>query len=217
MKTLKYIILGVLLSSLVFSSFAFNHSNKNITQAETVTFSETYTQTELFSKLDPKDTFFSLVNTEKTDPGSSRVGRCFVDTLEYLMKYIKSEAFRSQVPKDLIIAAGAQVNDQMISLYAIRKSPSGHVLPSGSDLEEISVSLSKDEENYMLLFSFSESGSEKWASMTRLNTGKDIAILSQGKVLAAPRLVEEIKNGKCAISGNYTEDDVNKLKAAFEN
>ena len=208
MKTLKYILLGVILSSFVFSSFA---------QSGTVTFCETYTQQEVLSKLDPDERFFTLVNLENTDPESSRIGRCDEADFKDLRSYIDSEAFHAKVQEDLVIAAGAEIKDQMISLYAIRKSVSKDVFPTGSDLEEVSVSLSEDKENYMLLFSFSKTGSEKWASMTRLNVGKDIAILSQGKVLAAPRLSEEIKNGKCSISGNFTESEIKELKAVFEN
>ena len=130
---------------------------------------------------------------------------------------MKGKSFKSKVPKDLIIATGDQVKDHMISLYAIRESSSNEVIPTGADLEKVSVSLSDDGENYMLLFSFTKSGAEKWAAMTRLNKGKDIAILSRGKVIASPRVQEEIKDGKCAISGSYTESEINSLKAEFEN
>jgi len=53
-------------------------------------------------------------------------------------------------------------------------------------------------------------------SVYRCHLVKDIAILFNGKVLAAPRVQEEIKNGKCLISGNYTESEIKRLKAAFE-
>lgn len=52
--------------------------------------------------------------------------------------------------------------------------------------------------------------------MTRKNKGRNIAILYNGKVLAAPRVTEEIKGGKYMISGKYTEAEINKLNAAFE-
>ena len=217
MKTIKYILLGAILSSLLFSSFYINPTRTGFLQSEEVTFCETFTQEELISKLDIGDRFFTWVEMENTAPGSSKIGRCSQDNLETLLEYIQSDGFKSKVPEDLIIVQGNQVTDQMINLFAIRKSPLKGEFPSGSDLEQVSISSSEDKETYMLSFSFSESGSKKWASMTRLNVGKDIAILSQGKVLAAPRLTEEITDGKCAISGNYTEDEVNKLKAAFEN
>lgn len=215
MKTSKYIALGVILTSLVFSSFSFNPAKKSFTQA--VTFCETYWQKEVLSKLDPEDQFFTWVQLEDTNPESSRIGRCHQDNLEDLWNYIQSEAFRAKVQKDLTIVPGDEARDQMISLYAIKKSASNDVFPSGQDLEEVSVSLDGDEENYMLLFSFSESGVEKWASMTRLNKGRDIAILFNGKVISAPRVQEEIKDGKCAISGKFTESEIKELKAILEN
>ncbi len=208
MKTLKYIALGVILTSLVFSSF---------TQTETVIFSETYTQQEVLSKLDQDDHFFTWLQLEDTYPESSRIGRCHQANLEDVWNYVQSEGFRAKVQEDLIIVEGAEARDQMISLYAIKKSALNNELPSGQDLEEVSVSLDGDEENYMLLFSFSESGVEKWASMTRLNKGRDIAILFNGKVISAPRVQEEIKDGKCAISGKFTESEIKELKAILEN
>jgi hypothetical protein len=217
MKTLKYIIMGVILSSLLLTSFSFYPSKKSFAQSSSVTFCETYKQKDVLSKLDPGDRFFTLVQTENTAPESSKIGSCEEANLKGLWNYVQSESFRAKVQEDLILAPGAQVKDQIISLYAIRRSTSDDEFPSGEDVEEVSVSFSEDEENYMLLFSFSESGSEKWASMTRMNKGKNIAILNQGKVLAAPRVIEEIKNGKCAISGNYTESEINQLKAVLEN
>ena len=208
MKTLKYIALGVILTSLVFSSF---------TQTETVTFSETYTQQEVLLKLDQDDHFFTWVQLEDTYPESARIGRCHQDNLEDFWNYVQSEGFQAKVQKDLIIVEGAETRNHMSSLYAIKKRASKDVFPSGQDVEEVSVSLDGDEENYMLLFSFSESGAENWASMTRLNKGKDIAILFNGKVISAPRVQEEIKDGKCAISGKFTESEINELKAILEN
>jgi SecD/SecF fusion protein len=55
-----------------------------------------------------------------------------------------------------------------------------------------------------------------WASLTRDNVGRNIAILFDGKVFGAPRVMEEIKNGECMISGNFTESELNRLKAALE-
>ena len=217
MKTLKYIALGVILTSLVFSSFSFYPAKKSFTQAETVTFCETYTQQEVISKLDQDDQIFTWVQLEDTDPESSRIGRSHQDNLEDLWDYVQSEAFRAKVQEDLIIVEGAEAKNHIKALYAIKKSASNDVFPSGQDLEEVSVSLDGDEENYMLLFSFSESGVEKWASMTRLNKGRNIAILFNGKVISAPRVQEEIKDGKCVISGKFTESEIKELKAILEN
>jgi len=216
MKTIKYIILGVILSSLVVSSFSFSPSRRSFSQDEKVTFCETYTQQELFSKLDSEASFFSLLHLDGTNPESSRIGTCHESDMKALWALVQGESFQNQVPKDLIIAAGAEASGQLFSLYAIRKPASIDAFPSQEDLVEVSVSGNK-EANYTLLISFSESGAKKWASLTLKNKGRDLAILFEGKVIAAPRVTEEIKGGKCSISGSYTADEINRLKAALEN
>lgn len=216
MKNLKYIILGVMLTSLLFSNLSFSPSKRGHTQEETLTFCETYTQKEVTSKLNPNDTFFSWVHMEEGYPESSKIGTCNEADLQQLWKYIQGEAFRSSLSNDLIIAAGAEANEQIIPLYAIRKSASNDDFPSQQDIDEVSVIKADNEENYSLYFSFSGAGAEKWAKMTRMNKGKDIAILFEGKVIAAPRVREEILDGKCSISGKYTKAEINKFKAAFE-
>lgn len=74
MKTLKYIVLGVMLSSLLFSSLSFSPLKKGFPQEEALTFCETCTQKEVISKLDSKDTFFSWVQLHEADPESSKIG-----------------------------------------------------------------------------------------------------------------------------------------------
>ncbi len=217
MKTLKYIILGVILSSLVVSSFSFSPSRKtHLPGRNSVPSVKPIHSRRCFQNSIPQEYFLTLIHKEGTDPESSRIGTCNEADLKTLWNYIQIESFRSKVPEDLIIAAGAEASGPMIPLYAIRKSASNDVFPSQQDIEELSVSLDSND-NYSLLISFSQSGAEKWASITKKNKGRNIAILFDGKVLAAPRVTEEIKGGKCSISGNYTEAEINQLKAALEN
>ena len=217
MKTIKYILLGVILSSLVFSSFSFNPTKNSHAQSEKVTFCETYTKQEVLAKLDPEDDFFSLVHLEESDSESSKIGQCTEADFEALWNYVQSETFREKVQEDLIIAVGAEIKNQMVPLYAIKKSAADNVFPLQQDLAEVSIRKDTQEDNYALFLSFSESGAKTWASMTRLNKGKDIAILFNGKVIAAPRVREEISNGECVISGKFTEDEINDLKSVLEN
>jgi len=216
MKTVKYIILGVILSSLVISSFSFSPSGKSFSQEGRVSFCETYTQQELTSNLDPDERFFTLVQMENTDPESSRIGTCKEDDLNTLWNYVKSETFRTKLPEDLLIVAGAENSGPETPLYAIRKSASKNLFPSQKDIEEVGIK-QDSQANYALLISFSRSGAEKWATITKKNRGRDIAILLDGRVIAAPRVTEEIKGGKCSISGSYTEAEIKQLKAKLEN
>ena len=208
MKTIKYIALAVIL-------FGYP-SIISIAQSGSVVFCETYTQEEVFSKLDPEDKLFKLIITEGTDPGSSRIGSCLESGMEDLLEYVRSDSFRDKVQADLKLVPGVVVKDQGIPVFAIRKSPADQVFPEPGDVEEVSVNSSDNRDDYSLLITFSESGTEKWASMTRLNKGRDIAMLFEGKVVSAPRVQEEITQGKCMISGKFTESEINSLKATLE-
>ena len=147
MKTLKYIALGVILSSLIFSSFSINPGQGSLKQEEKLIFCETYTQQEVIAQLDPDDSFFKLIQMEETDPESSRIGRCHQDDLKDLRSYFLSKEFLAKVQEDLIIVEAAETKDQMKALYAIKKSASKDMFPSGQDLDEVSVSKENDEEN----------------------------------------------------------------------
>ena len=208
MKTIIYVSLAVML--------ACYPSIKSPAQSESVQFCETYTQQEVLAKLEPGDRFFKLINTANTDPESSRIGRCMESDLESLWEYVQSDPFKEKVQADLFFAPGYAARDQLISIYAIRKRSPNEVFPMSHDLEEVSVSKSENEENYALLITFSDSGAVTWASMTRLNKGRDIAMLHAGKVISAPRVTEEIKHGKCMISGKFTESEIYSLKSSLQ-
>jgi hypothetical protein len=216
MKTLKYILLGVMLSSLLLSSFNLFSSKRNPVQSSKLTFCETYTQQQLISGLDATGCFFNLIHMEGTDAESSLIGSCFESDLTDLMECIRNDSFQESVPEDLLVIPGNEAVNGMIPLYAIRRSATDNRFPLKQDLKEVSVRKGDHEGDYSLYISFNGSGAEKWAAMTRVNIGKDIAILYNGKVIASPRVREEIKNGNCMISGKFTGDEINDLKSALE-
>ena len=209
MKTIKHIVLMVMLACYPII--------KTNAQSEFVRFCETYTQQQVFSKLDPEDKFFKLLQVKHADPGSSRLGECPEAGMDQLRDYVQNDSFRDKVQADLIIVPGNEAKEQMIPVYALKKSASDQVFPMPDDLKEVSVSKDEHKENYSLLITFSEAGAEEWASITRMNKGRDIAMVFQGKVIAAPRVTEEIKHGKCMISGRFTKSEINSLKAILEN
>lgn len=217
MKTLKYILSGVILLSLLVSIFSFSASNRQLAQTDKVIFCETYALNELVKTLSSDEKLVALVQINDANRESSRIGICRAADLDELWKYIQSKAFKNKLPEDLLIAPGFENDDQMIPLHAVRMSPSKHSFPEQNDLEEVSVQDTEQAGNYQLYMSFSKSGADKWADMTRQNKGRDIAILFKGHVIAAPRVSEEIKNGKCVISGKYTKSEIYELKAALEN
>lgn len=210
MKTIKYAILSLILSSLIISSFTF------IGQQKSLSFSEIYTSEEVIASLNPSDGFFKMIDASELHPLSSKLGSFTKAEAKEVWDYIHSDAFRKQLPEDLSFAWGVQEWDQDRALFALKNPKAGYTGPGQADINEVLVRNTGIGNDFGLYISFSEKGAEKWATMTRDNVGRNIAILFDGKVFGAPRVMEEIKNGECMISGDFTESELNKLKAALE-
>ena len=60
---------------------------------------------------------------------------------------------------------------------------------------------------------FTEKGRKLLAELTRRNMGKRLAIVVDGKLLAAPRIEAEISGGRALISGRFSVHDANELAA----
>jgi SecD/SecF fusion protein len=217
MKYIKWMGWGVILIALVGSSFSFASSGKIYPQSEKVIFCETYSQQEVVSKLASDDPLFNMIQLETNDPGSSRLGSCFLSELDKVRDYVQSASFRSKVPDNLVILAGAEEQGQKVRLYAIKQPDTKQPFPSRKDISAVGVDYDQPHDSYSLTITFTESAAGKWAAMTRKNIGKDIAILYGDRVISAPRVRDEIKFGKCLISGNFTASEAQELKEILEN
>jgi hypothetical protein len=210
MKSTNYIRIGMLLILLIMSRFTL------IAQEHTLLFSETYASEEVLALLDPSDAFFQWIDASQPHPFSSRLGTFTKSEAKELVDYIQSSAFRTKLPDDLRFAWGVQEGDLGRGLYALKDPGSEYKGPEQADIKEVSARKTDSGTDFGLFITFSEQGAAKWATLTRNNKGRNIAILVEGTVYAAPRVMEEIKNGECLISGDYTEDDVNRLIAVLE-
>ena len=216
MKYIKWMGWGIILVSLVGSTFSFTSAGKKYPQSEKVIFCETYTQQEIVSKLTSDDPLFNLIQLETDDPESSRLGTCTLDQLDKVRDYVQSASFRSRVPGDLVIVPGAEEQEQKVRLYAIKQPGTKQPFPSKEDIRAVGVDYDEPTDSYALTITFTEAAAEKWAAMTRKNIGKDMAIIYKDRVLSAPRVRDEIKFGKCMISGKFTASEAQELKEILE-
>ena len=58
---------------------------------------------------------------------------------------------------------------------------------------------------------FNEKGKEKFAKLTGENVGKRVAMLLDSKLIIAPKIMAPITAGRAEISGNFTEEEAEKL------
>jgi len=88
------------------------------------------------------------------------------------------------------------------------------VLLDGSAVASASKSWAYDGSVEIRLH-FTEKGAGKFADITRKAVNRRLAILFDGRVLTAPRIMTEIKGGEAAISGHLTDADVTAILGAF--
>ncbi len=210
MRKFKYIILAILLISLSISSFPNLLSGISFAPSGDLMFLETYTYAEFTSKLDPGDPFFKMIHTGEAVQSSSKLGFCPESNLEEAWTYIHSSAFLEKLPDDLLFAWGRGQDEPGKSLFVLKEPEIENESPDQSDINKIEIS------DGSILITFSEAGGQKFEVLTGKNIGRDIAIVFKGQVYAAPKVQTAIANGKCMISGNFSEGELEALKSVLE-
>ncbi|MDX2431787.1 MAG: hypothetical protein QNK35_12695 [Bacteroides sp.] len=208
MKLIKYIFIGMVILSMTLGSFS------NIIGQEVILFSETYKSKEVVEMLDQEDEYFTLLSQDLVKSEGSMLGTCAEADADAVWSYLHSKEIQKHMPKDLSFAWGLKSKEGKLSLYALRESPKA--APKQKDLNSVSMQESKREGNYDLLLTFSKEGADNWARMTKENVGRNIAIVLDGKVVAAPMVRQEITQGKCMISGDFSKTEASEMKALLE-
>jgi len=111
-------------------------------------------------------------------------------------------------------------------LYAISLSHtiSGALIKDASKLETTppakSINVSKDASKLKrtstdngISLTFNNDGSAQWKDLTGKNLGRSVAMVIDDQVYSAPTVRNEIANGSCMITGNFTEQEIKNLVA----
>ena len=64
-----------------------------------------------------------------------------------------------------------------------------------------------------IAITFTERGAKRFAEVTRDHIGQRLAIVINGEVYSAPKIMAEIAGGKGVISGSFTEQEATELAA----
>ena len=126
---------------------------------------------------------------------------------------LASEDAKAVLPADLQLSWGVKSAEgfkgNIFELYALRKingqpSMQGDVIESAKD---------DFDQNHQPIVSMTmtTSGARDWASLTKKNLKKCVAIVLDGYVYSAPVVQSEITGGTSQISGHFTTDDTRDL------
>ncbi len=155
----------------------------------------------------------------------SIVGLASVRDTAAINRLITSNAAKQVLPSDLKLLWSATPTDMygeqvknVFELHAIKVTSSNGRAPLEGDV----VTDASDEFNNMtgapeVSMKMNPEGARRWASLTKANIGKAIAIVLDNSVYSAPRVSSEIDGGQSSISGNFTvemtKDLANTLKS----
>lgn len=120
-----------------------------------------------------------------------------------------SPEYKSTPDRMEVERSGGEVEYQRIF---ITKSPAR---VSGEHIRRAVASVDEFQ-NYYVSLTFNSTGAKQFADVTSDNTGRQLAIVLDGKIYSAPRINEAITGGQAQITGNFSADEANRLAGVIE-
>lgn len=78
-------------------------------------------------------------------------------------------------------------------------------------LESVRAEPSQVGNGWQILLELNPDDARRFGDLTREHRGGQLALVTGGKVIAAPRVQEPITGGKLQIAGNFTSDEAKKI------
>ena len=85
------------------------------------------------------------------------------------------------------------------------------IIVTGSELTDASPGFDQRTNEPIVNFKFTLKGAQAFAEATTQNVGRPLAIVLDGEVISAPRILQPITGGQGQISGRFTVEEVNRL------
>lgn len=154
-----------------------------------------------------------LAQVQGMAPNGCVVGYAVAADTAAVNAMINSEDAKAVLPSDLYLAWGvksaAGMKGNVFELYALR------MVNGGPALEGDVIADAKDDFNQqhqpVVSMTMTTSGGREWASITKKNLKRPVAIVLDGFVYSAPVIQSEITGGSSEISGHFTTDDTRDL------
>ena len=150
------------------------------------------------------------------------------DTVYKLQKRVEqysTEAQAYQVGDNRISIEIPGVNDANAILEELGKPGSlsfqtadGETVLTGTDVKSASAKTGQDDmgnKEYSVELNLTKSGTSKFATATKENIGKQIAIIYDGETISSPVVRSEITGGQAYITGDFTYEEADNLASTI--
>lgn len=157
--------------------------------------------------------FAKLAQIQGMSPDGCVIGFALAADTAAVNAMLNSEAAKATLPVDLQLSWGVKSAEGMkgnvFELYALRKVSGGPAL-QGDVIADAKDDFDQ-QHNPIVSMSMTTNGGREWASITRKNLKRCVAIVLDGFVYSAPVIQSEINGGNSQISGHFTTDDTRDL------
>ena len=133
----------------------------------------------------------------------------YKDTAE-VNKLLAMKEAQALLPRDLSLKWGVKAMDkagQLFELFAIKVTERNGKAPLEGDVITDAKNDFDQYNNPTVSMSMNTDGSRRWATLTKNNIGRAIAIVLDGYVYSAPNVNSEITGGNSQISGSFTPEE----------
>lgn len=129
---------------------------------------------------------------------------------------IYSALAEESLPSDLRLAWSVNAEKGLYALYALR-GVEGKAALAGEVVQDAKADFDPRTNRPVVSMNMTSEGARQWATVTKNNVNRPVAIVLDGVVYSAPNINEPITGGSSQISGNFTvqqtQDLANVLKS----
>lgn len=161
----------------------------------------------LFERLVPE------IGDYKIYEGGSVIGYAKKGDIESVTVDLNRESIKRLLPKDIVFVWSfkpLKSQPDYYELYSLKKSRDAGAVLGGDAIVDAKSNYGQNQSGEVEM-TMNESGAALWARITKENIDKSIAIVVDGKVYSAPTVRDQIKGGKCVISGDFTLEQATDL------
>lgn len=128
--------------------------------------------------------------------------------------FLSYDFIKSSIPRNIKFVWGAKPiegSKSSYALYALKKQNNSDEAPlDGSVVISARADINQNNKVEVAL-SMNADGAKTWRLLTQKNKDRFIAIVLDDQVRSAPRVNEEIPNGRSSISGSFTQEEAKDL------
>ena len=146
-------------------------------------------------------------------------GSCIIGIAHYsdtakVNEMLAMPAVKTILPRDLKLLWGVKAFDeggQYFELYAIKVTQKNNAAALGGDAVNDSKADFDQYGRPCVSMTMNTEGARRWATLTRNNVNRNVAIVLDGYVYSAPNVMGEINGGNSQITGSFTVEDTQDL------